>query len=301
MKRLFPAFSGLAVALAMSAAAHAADTYTPSNAYDPGTVAGRMPAVSGINGKLVGLGGVIDGSAVGAAIGSISVPVPFIPIMGVQVDTLAGTWDSDPLYGGALHIFFRDPSIGLLGAYGEWTYVSPEHYGRVGAELEIYLGRFSFEGVAGGSFGQNVDDSFFDEVDLAYYVTDDFRVSAGHVYSQLGHQGKLGVEYQLPWSTGPIGVSAFGEGRIGENDYYGAWAGLKLYFGKEQKSLIRRHREDDPRTRYPSSIAPLTNCGIKTGAGKYCGSDDDFDKPAKPTPTPVIGGGGPGGGNSGET
>jgi len=34
------------------------------------------------------------------------------------------------------------------------------------------------------------------------------------------------------------------EGRAGE--YTGVWGGLKLYVGKSNKTLIRRHREDDP-------------------------------------------------------
>ncbi len=243
----------------------------------------RLPAVSGINAKIEGLGGVIDGEALGAVGGSISVPVPFIPFMGVQVDALIGNWDNDVLSAGALHIFLRDPDIGLIGAYGDWTYVSPEHYGRVGAEFEVYFGRWNLEGIVGGSFGQNVETEFFDDVMVAFYPTDDLRVSLGHVYSQLGHQGKVGAEYQLPFQAGIVGTSIFAEGRYGEDDYYGAWAGLRFYVASQQKSLIRRHREDDPRSRLPSTIAPLTNCGFKTGEGAFCGSDDDLD----PRPVPV--------------
>lgn len=266
----------VSAAVFMPQAADAADIGATPYEVPAETVSGRLPAVSGINGKLEGLGGVVDDEGLAAAGLSISVPVPFIPFLGVQVDGIAGTWDSDELYGGALHIFMRDPAFGLLGAYGDWTYVSPEHYGRVGAELEIYHGQFSFEGVAGGSFGQNVETDFFDEIALAYYITDDFRVSAGHIYSQLGNQAKIGAEYLLPFDS-PIGVSVFAEGRAGEEDYYGAWAGVRLYAGREQKSLIRRHREDDPRSRLPSSLAPLTNCGLKTGEGAFCGKDSDLD------------------------
>lgn len=250
----------------------------------------RLPAVSDINAKVEGLGGVIDGEALGAIGGSISVPVPFIPFMGIQVDTLIGNWDSDLLSAGALHIFLRDPDIGLIGAYGDWTYVSPEHYGRVGAEIEVYFGRFNLEGVVGGSFGQNVETEFFDDVAVAFYPVDDLRVSLGHVYSQLGHQGKVGAEYLLPFQAGYVATSIFAEGRYGEDDYHGAWAGLRFYVAPQQKSLIRRHREDDPRSRLPSSIAPLTNCGFKNGEGAFCGSDSDLDPrplPANNTPPPA--------------
>jgi len=41
-------------------------------------------------------------------------------------------------------------------------------------------------------------------------------------------------------------TSLFAEGRFGEGDFHGVWAGLRFYFGQKDKSLIRRHREDDP-------------------------------------------------------
>lgn len=40
--------------------------------------------------------------------------------------------------------------------------------------------------------------------------------------------------------------SLFIEGRLGEGNFQGAWAGLRIYSGKSDKPLIRRHREDDP-------------------------------------------------------
>ena len=40
------------------------------------------------------------------------------------------------------------------------------------------------------------------------------------------------------------------EGRLGEDGFTSVMAGLSLYFGGEDKSLIRRHREDDPRLHF---------------------------------------------------
>ena len=40
------------------------------------------------------------------------------------------------------------------------------------------------------------------------------------------------------------------EGRLGEDGYSSVLAGFSLYFGGEDKSLIRRHREDDPRLQF---------------------------------------------------
>ena len=40
------------------------------------------------------------------------------------------------------------------------------------------------------------------------------------------------------------------EGRLGEDGFSSVMAGLSLYFGGEDKSLMRRHREDDPRLHF---------------------------------------------------
>lgn len=278
-----------AAVVALGVAATAAEAADPV-VYEPGTVTSRLPAVSGINGKLEGLGGWLDDDAIAGVGGSLSVPVPFIPIMGVQVDTFAGTWDDDPVYAGALHIFFRDPALGLLGAYGDWGYVSPEHYGRVGPELEIYFGRFSFEGIAGMAFGQNIETQWFDQVDIAWYPMDDLRLSVGHQYTTRGHMGAVGAEYLLPLNS-PFGISLFAEGRAGEDDLYSAWGGLKIYAARERKSLIRRHREDDPRNRLPANILSITNCGQTYADGAFCGRDEDLDILEDGTvrnPSPVV-------------
>jgi hypothetical protein len=43
-----------------------------------------------------------------------------------------------------------------------------------------------------------------------------------------------------------IMAALFVEGRVGEHDDHGIWGGLRVYFGQKDKTLIRRHREDDP-------------------------------------------------------
>ena len=41
-------------------------------------------------------------------------------------------------------------------------------------------------------------------------------------------------------------AALFTEGWIGEAGNNGALVGLRMYFGQRDKTLIRRHREDDP-------------------------------------------------------
>jgi hypothetical protein len=117
-----------------------------------------------------------------------------------------------------------------------------------GASGELYYGRWTVGGVAGwerrNQFGNSFD-RMFDRVDLSYYPTDDFRIGVGHRFDNGLHAGALSAEYLFPSSNG-LGVSVFGEGRYGESNYRAALGGLRVYFGGQNKSLIRRHREDDP-------------------------------------------------------
>jgi hypothetical protein len=54
-------------------------------------------------------------------------------------------------------------------------------------------------------------------------------------------------EYLLPqFRGGPTAVSTFVEGVVGTDNNSIAMAGIKIYFGNHDKTLIRRHREDDP-------------------------------------------------------
>ena len=52
------------------------------------------------------------------------------------------------------------------------------------------------------------------------------------------------------WVTRDFLLSLTVDGQLGEDGYTSVMAGLSLYFGGEDKSLIRRHREDDPRLRF---------------------------------------------------
>jgi hypothetical protein len=86
---------------------------------------------------------------------------------------------------------------------------------------------------------------YFDQINLAYYPIDNWKVFVGHRYLGGLNAAALGSEYALPLGRG-IMSSAFVEARIGERDFHGIWGGLKLYFGQSDKPLIARQRRDDP-------------------------------------------------------
>jgi hypothetical protein len=151
----------------------------------------QMPAVDGINGKIAGYGGGENGSTgLYGAIGSLSVPLA--QQWGLQVD---GELESDRgigLYRGAAHLFWRDPSIGLLGAYVSYLHDNgtenavlghiSDNTARFAAEGEYYLSRWTVKGLAGVetvSINSNVvplsvPNRFFDHASIGYYVTDNF-------------------------------------------------------------------------------------------------------------------------------
>lgn len=227
---------------------------------DPTPIYSQQPAVDGINFKVSALTGVIGGYGNHMIIASAATPVPFFNRFGAQLDLGIGSYRSDYLSAAAgLHLFWRNPAMGMLGIYGDWGYVNPEHAGRVGIEASLYLDRWTVDIFAGKQFGQHVFTKFVDEVDLSYYFTDNLRGSVGHRLTSRGNVGNVGFEYMLGNSNG---WSVFGEAETGEDDYHGAWLGLRYSFGSGgAKTLIERDRTADPVVRIPRNLASVTQCG----------------------------------------
>ncbi len=219
---------------------------------------GALPAVSAVNGKLDLLGGgYSEGDIAGVGL-SVSIPLDFR--YGTQIDGLAAALDDKAFLSISDHLFWRDPSVGLLGLYGSYG-----HYDGFGGlttwhgavEAEMYRGAITLRGLAGveggdvdpvttavASFNYDIETRFFDKADVVYYPMPDLQLFIGHRYTGGEHALGAGAEY-LWGSDGRVGMSSFIEGRFSENDD-AVWAGLRFYFGSENKSLIRRHREDDP-------------------------------------------------------
>ena len=247
IRNVFFVSTALVSGVVFSGVAVAADMYLEGTPVAPS----MLPAVSGINGKISLLGGSLFDEGYGALAGSISVPVGVR--YGLQLDGAVGTHDGEFIGGGAGHLFWRDPTIGLLGLFGSYTYHDSldGSVSRIGVEGEYYWDRVTLKGVVGAEFFDvdvptDVDEeNFFAFSDLSYYPLDNLELSVGHRYTAETHALALGIEYQLDQQVFSSGVALFAEGRIGENDYEGIWGGVTFYIG-DDKSLIRRHREDDP-------------------------------------------------------
>jgi hypothetical protein len=242
---------------------------------------GCVQAVDGINGKVGGFGGAFGSQTYAGGLGSLSMPLGCE--LGMQIDASAADFDGRFLGSTSAHLFWRDPAKGLVGAYGDfvqWNQFGGVRAGHLGPEGAWYAGRFTAEGVAGVEFGNSqsgtvgatiqtfsVPTRFFDEINLAYYPLDNLEVYAGHRLIGGSNALALGGEWGIPMSRG-IMTALFVEGRVGQGEYRGVWGGLRVYFGKSDKSLIRRHREDDPNS-WSDGPASVFNNG-STSSGLTC-------------------------------
>ena len=247
LKRCF-LVAGLVLA---ASAAQAGDLKSPST--------GGLPAVSAFNGKIEGFGGATENDGFGGISGSVVIPLAHS--YGLQIDGLASSYDGDGLFGVGAHLFWRDPSRALFGIYadyGHWGADGGVDVARVAAEAELYLDRISLEGLAGGAFGDG-NDAIFSSATLALYATPDLRLSIGHSYLSERHALTLGGE----WQVSDRGVSLFTEGRIGEDDSNAILAGVRLYAAPQPKSLIDRHRQDDPKNHLTDMLGGLGEAELK--------------------------------------
>ena len=216
----------------------------------PGEDPSSMPAVDGVNSNLSGglLGG--DNEAIFAT-GSVTIPIGHsfgLQIDGVAAEVFTDLYGNIPVYAAAAHAFWRDPSIGLLGLYGDIAYVdfgSRFDLYTAGIEGALYLDRFSVNGVAAAQKINDFDEEFFGESNLIYYPMDDFALHIGQSYMLGANSLQYGAEWALP-GQGASAASLFAQGALHEGGKHTFELGLRMYFGNKEKSLIRRHREDDP-------------------------------------------------------
>ena len=248
----------------------------------PATAWAGGPAVTQPNGKISVEGGAYDDKSAGLALGSFSVPLGYA--FGLQADGAIGTIDDETMGGGGLHLFTRDPSSYLFGAYGSYHTWDSIDIWRAAAEGELYFGPVSISGIAGyesvdvpslrsGLIVLTPDDEhFFAHADLSYYLTEDFKISGGYRYLNESSFAAASAEYLLRGSDVPL--SLFAKGDFGDDDYTRITGGVKVYLGDDPgKSLLSRHRTADPenytpvfpavRVAGPKSSASPTICSLE--------------------------------------
>jgi len=264
---------------------------------------GSGPAVSGFNTKFSAEGGILEDQGGGLVQGSLTTPLGHA--FGFQLDGALGTIDGDTMGGAGMHLFTRDPSSYLFGVYGSYHTWDSIDVSRIAAEAELYRGRITLSGVAGwesidvpGTKGglavvNKDDDHVFTELDLSFYPKDNMRLTAGYHYENEKSLGVAEFEYLPQWKGMPMSI--FATGNFGDNDHTRVTGGIRFYFGADRnKSLIRRHREDDPGSYTPvfpdlktetetetETAAATTNfcpIGVTQPAGTNCTCPQDTER-----------------------
>lgn len=181
---------------------------------------------------------------------SASLSLPVSKRIGLQADGLFTHVGNRDFEGGGLHAFWRDPEKGMLGVAVGGIGSDVLYALQGGVEAEYYLNRFTFGvNVGADTIQYNQSAPFIDThptdvfatTSLGYYPMDNVLIQAAYSRMFDNNLGELLLEYQTPVN----GLSCFGELAKGDNGYDHALFGLRYYFGVN-KSLIRRHREDDP-------------------------------------------------------
>ncbi len=302
----------------------------------PGAQRGTGPqAVSATNVRLEAGGGYNGRSGFGEISGLLALPLG--SAFGFQVDTIGGMASNTALGGAAAHLFWRDPGVGALGLYGSYLYGTGSwganisgagntgmYNAKGGIEGQLYFGRFTLEGLAGvewnnysgvgNSFlvASNDKTRFFDDVRLAWYVTDNLKLNIGHRYTSGRNQLVGGAEYLTNFGNTAASLfadAAYGKkadggfGRSSGNEF-SFLAGLRVYFGSSgtndvspwlgEKTLIRRDREDYMPTYIGRDAGDLPKARQNTAAG-LPGAPGAPGAPGTPGPAGPSGPAGPAG------
>ena len=210
------------------------------------------PAVSGVNGKVAVQGGNYDGTSGSVVQGSFSAPLGHS--YGLQLDGSTGRYLDANYRGAGMHLFWRDPERGLLGLIGSTERLGSIKQNRFGAEAEAYFSSATLR-LRAGSQGGDVRHGGFAGVQGRWYVNENLALNLGLEGSRGQSGAKFGVEWQPGVSSLP-GLSLFFEGESANHNYDRAVVGLRYYFGAT-KSLMQRHRRDDPDTLVPDGSGSL--------------------------------------------
>ncbi|WP_457570499.1 hypothetical protein [Desulfovulcanus sp.] len=125
--------------------------------------------------------------------------------------------------------------MGIIASYAD---VEGYSFKRIGLEAEAYLNKITIAAQAGYQTG-TLKDTYFADADLRFYPLDDLMLEIGIRGSDEHTQGHAGAEFLTKFH----GLALFADGAMGDG-YEHVLAGIRVYFGRD-KSLIRRHREDD--------------------------------------------------------
>lgn len=203
------------------------------------------PAVAAPNLKISGqFGEIIDDYAWNVQ-GQFTAPLG--ERFGLAFEGGGGAIDGHEYYGVGGHLFTRNPDAYLLGVFGGYAEMGDFNIdiARVGAEAEFYLSAITLSATAGYQFSSALGDGAFGSLDIRWYVTNNFYISAG---GQIDESERKSFTAATEWQPGFAalpGLAFNARGAWGDDDYRSVMGGMTYYFG-DDASLIDRHRKYDP-------------------------------------------------------
>jgi hypothetical protein len=226
------------------------------------------PAVSALNGKFSTEAGAIGGSGGQSALGVVqgAITTPLGHSFGLQVDGALATAFDGLLGGGAAHLFWRDPQIGLVGPLAVLSGGRGARVGLYGAEADYYAGlvtagvKGGYQDAANGALTSVNSGGFYSGRIAVYPIPDLALAIEGGQYAGFT-LARGTIEFQ-PDLLAAKNFSIYVDGVAGDQSFYRVTAGVRFYFGAE-KSLMQRHREDDP-SELP--LGPMAGPGMGTSA-----------------------------------
>lgn len=203
------------------------------------------PAVAAPNLKVSGqFGEIIDDYAWNVQ-GQFTAPLG--ENFGVAFEGGGGAVNGHEYYGVGGHLFTRNPDAYLLGVFGGYAEMGDFNIdiARVGAEAEFYLSALTISATAGYQFSSALGDGAFGSLDLRWYVTKNFYISAGGTIDESDRKSVTAATEWQPGFAALPGLAFNARGVWGEDDNQSVMGGMTYYFG-DDVSLIDRHRKYDP-------------------------------------------------------
>ena len=246
----------------------------------PAVAQQTLPAVDGPSGKVMFIHGGTGGNNWTGLEGAVTVPLG--QRFGLQIDGAAGGLDAalgkSAFYGTGAHLFWRDPSTGMVGI--EAGFARADALGGIntyslGIEAERYWHSITLGGLIGltdasgptyaTALRHDLSTHFVAGASLTWYPDDNLALTVSGAASGGHMVAGIGVEWALS-SASSAQPSLFARAALHEGGDVSALAGLSIYFGGQPKPLIRRHREDDP------TIGNVMSAGTKGGIGFTLGA-----------------------------
>lgn len=251
-----------------------------SLAASPAAAQQALPAVDGLNGKVMAIHGGTAGNNWTGLEGAVTMPLG--QRFGLQLDGAAGGLDGSPgksaFYGTGAHLFWRDPSTGMVGIEAGFARLDARggiNTYSLGIEAERYWNSITLGGVIGltdasgatyaTAFRPDLSTHFVAAASLTWYPDDNLALTTSGAVTGGHAVAAIGVEW-APLGASSIQPSLFARAALHEGGDVSALAGLSIYFGGQPKPLIRRHREDDP------TIGNVMGAGTKGGIGFTLGA-----------------------------